>query len=35
LKAVATLNDKKPAIIKKPITIDDLVKRVKAEIPDS
>src|SRR5918912_3270438 len=26
LKAVATLNDKKPAIIKKPITIDDLVK---------
>ena len=35
LKTVATLNDKKPAIIKKPITIDDLVKRVKAEIPDS
>jgi two-component system, OmpR family, response regulator ChvI len=34
LKAVATLNDKKPAIIKKPITIDDLV-RVRAKILDS
>ena len=35
LKAAGTLNDEKPAIIRKPITIDDLVKRVKAEIPDS
>ena len=36
LKAVtATLNDKKPIIIRKPITIDDLVKTVKAELPDS
>jgi DNA-binding response OmpR family regulator len=34
LKTVATLNDKKPAIIKKPITIDDLV-RVRARILDS
>jgi DNA-binding response OmpR family regulator len=35
LKAVGTSNDEKPAIIRKPITIDDLVKRVNAEIPDS
>jgi two-component system, OmpR family, response regulator ChvI len=35
LKAVGTLNDEKPAIIRKPITLDDLVKRVKAELPDS
>jgi DNA-binding response OmpR family regulator len=33
-EAVATLNEK-PAIIRKPISIDDLVKRVKAELPDS
>ena len=31
LKAVATLNEK-PIIIRKPITIDDLVKRVRAEL---
>jgi DNA-binding response OmpR family regulator len=31
LKAVATLNEK-PVIIRKPITIDDLVKRVGAKI---
>jgi two-component system, OmpR family, response regulator ChvI len=35
LKAVGTLNDEKPAIIRKPITIDDLVKRVNAELSDS
>jgi len=35
LKAVDTLNDEKPAIIRKPITIDDLVKRVNAELSDS
>ena len=38
LKAVTTSNNEKPAIIRKPITIDDLVKRVKAELlllPDS
>ena len=35
LKAVETLNDEKPAIIRKPITIDDLVKRVNAELSDS
>ena len=35
LKAIGTLNDEKPAIIRKPITIDDLVKRVNAELPDS
>jgi DNA-binding response OmpR family regulator len=35
LKAVGTSNDEKPAIIRKPITIDDLVKRVNAELPDS
>jgi two-component system, OmpR family, response regulator ChvI len=34
LKAVATLNEK-PVIIRKPITIDDLVKRVRATILDS
>ena len=34
LKAVATLNEK-PVIIRKPITIDDLVKRVRAKILDS
>ena len=34
LKAVGTLNEK-PAIIRKPITIDDLVKRVNAELSDS
>lgn len=34
LKAVATLNEK-PVIIRKPITIDDLVKRVGAKILDS
>jgi DNA-binding response OmpR family regulator len=34
-KAVGTLNDEKPAIIRKPITIDDLVKRVNAELSDS
>jgi DNA-binding response OmpR family regulator len=33
-KAVTTLNQK-PAFIRKPISIDDLVKRVKAELPDS
>jgi len=31
LKAVGTLNEK-PVIIRKPITIDDLVKRVRAEL---
>jgi DNA-binding response OmpR family regulator len=31
LKAVTTLNEK-PVIIRKPITIDDLVKRVRAEL---
>jgi two-component system, OmpR family, response regulator ChvI len=35
LKAVGTSNDEKPTIIRKPITIDDLVKRVNAELPDS
>jgi DNA-binding response OmpR family regulator len=35
LKAIGTLNDEKPAIIRKPITLDDLVKRVKAELLDS
>ena len=35
LKAVGTLNDEKPAIIRKPITIDDLIKRVNAELSDS
>ena len=35
LKAVGTSNDEKPAIIRKPITIDDLIKRVNAELPDS
>ena len=35
LKAVGTLNDEKPVIIRKPITIDDLVKRVNAELSDS
>ena len=35
LKAVGTLNDEKPAIIRKPITIDDLVKRVNAKLSDS
>ena len=35
LKAVGTLDDEKPAIIRKPITIDDLVKRVNAELSDS
>ena len=35
LKAVGMLNDEKPAIIRKPITIDDLVKRVNAELSDS
>ena len=34
LKAVATLNEK-PVIIRKPITIDDLVKRIRAKILDS
>ena len=34
LKAVATLNEK-PVIIRKPITIDDSVKRVGAKILDS
>ena len=34
LKAVGTLNEK-PVIIRKPITIDDLVKRVNAELSDS
>ena len=33
-KAVTTLNQN-PAFIRKPISIDDLVKRVKAELPDS
>jgi DNA-binding response OmpR family regulator len=33
-KAVTTLNQK-PAFIRKPISIDELVKRVKAELPDS
>ena len=33
-KAVTTLNQK-PAFIRKPISIDDLVKRVNAELPDS
>lgn len=31
-KALGTSNDEKPAIIRKPITIDDLVKRVRAEL---
>ena len=35
LKAVTTSLNQKPAIIRKPISIDDLVKRVKAELPDS
>ena len=35
LKDVATSLNQKPAIIRKPISIDDLVKRVKAELPDS
>jgi DNA-binding response OmpR family regulator len=35
LKAIGTSNDEKPTIIRKPITIDDLVKRVNAELPDS
>jgi two-component system, OmpR family, response regulator ChvI len=35
LKALGTSNDEKPAIIRKPITIDDLVKRVNAELSDS
>ena len=35
LKAVGILNDEKPAFIRKPITIDDLVKRVNAELSDS
>jgi DNA-binding response OmpR family regulator len=34
LKAVATLNEK-PVTIRKPITIGDLVKRVRAKILDS
>jgi hypothetical protein len=37
LKAITTSNEK-PVITRKPITIDDLVKRVKAELlllPDS
>ena len=34
LKAVGTLNEK-PVIIRKPITIDDLVKRVRDKILDS
>lgn len=33
-KAVTTLNQK-PTFIRKPISIDELVKRVKAELPDS
>jgi DNA-binding response OmpR family regulator len=33
-KAVTTLNQK-PAFIRKPISIYELVKRVKAELPDS
>ena len=35
LKALGTSNDEKPAIIRKPITIDDLVKRVNAKLSDS
>jgi DNA-binding response OmpR family regulator len=35
LKVVGKSNDEKPAIIRKPITIDDLVKRVNAELSDS
>jgi len=35
LKALGMSNDEKPAIIQKPITIDDLVKRVNAELSDS
>ena len=38
LKAVTASSNEKPTIIRKPITIDDLVKRVKAELlllPDS
>src|SRR4051794_3330066 len=35
LKVIGTSNDEKPAIIRKPITIDDLVKRVNAELSDS
>ena len=38
LKAVTTSSNEKPTIIRKPLTIDDLVKRVKAELqlrPDS
>jgi DNA-binding response OmpR family regulator len=35
LKALGTSNDEKPAIIRKPITIDDLVKRVNAELSHS
>ena len=31
----ATLNGEKPVIIRKPIPIDDLVKRVKMELGDS
>jgi hypothetical protein len=27
--------NQKPAFIRKPISIDELVKRVKAELPDS
>jgi DNA-binding response OmpR family regulator len=34
LKAVAEINEK-PVIIRKPISIDELVKRVKAELGDS
>ena len=35
LKDVATSLNQKPAIIRKPISIEDLVKRVKIEIGDS
>ena len=35
LKAVTTSLNQKPAIFRKPILIDELVKRVKAELPDS
>jgi two-component system, OmpR family, response regulator ChvI len=35
LKALGTSNDEKPAIIRKPITIDELVKRVNSELSDS
>jgi CheY-like chemotaxis protein len=35
LKAMATTSNEKPIIIRKPITIEDLVKRVKMELGDS